>query len=479
MRLELHPRARQTLADRLFAAGVEFPCGGESACGGCKVRVLEGEVPVTAAMRDALSEEEIRDGWRLACCASAAGRVVVEVEQWSLRVLSDEVSVPIEPRAGRGAAIDLGTTTLVVQVVDLSSGEVLRVETALNPQARYGADVMTRLEYDLHRPGELGRLIREELGRMLGGEPLREVLVAGNTAMHHLFCGLDVRPLTHAPFVSRTLGGYRFESSDLGWPGPAEFLPCLGGFVGSDLLCGIVATRLDEQTRPRALFDIGTNGEVVVGSAQGIVCASTAAGPAFEGGRIGAGMRAGTGAIDSVHVRDGGLACHVIGGVAARGVCGSGLVDAAACGVELGLIAANGRLTNADKRLPLADGVALTQSDIRELQLAKGAMAAGLRMLAGGGVDKLCLAGAFGNYIRQTSARAIGLLPADLPVEPVGNSALRGARMLLLAPSTRQARLRKIAALSRHVELARDPDFQYLFAEMMALASSTSSTFQS
>ena len=128
--------------------------------------MLEGEVPVTAAMRDALGEEEIRDGWRLACCASAAGRVVVEVEQWSLRVLSDEVSVPIEPRAGRGAAIDLGTTTLVVQVVDLSSGEVLRVETALNPQARYGADVMTRLEYDLHRPGELGRLIREELGRI-------------------------------------------------------------------------------------------------------------------------------------------------------------------------------------------------------------------------------------------------------------------------------------------------------------------------
>ena len=105
---------------------------------------------------------------------------------------------------------------------------------------------------------------------MLGGEPLREVLVAGNTAMHHLFCGLDVEPLTHAPFLSPTLGACRFADWDLGWPGPAEFLPCLGGFVGSDLLCGIVATRLDEQTRPRALFDIGTNGEVVVGSAQGI-----------------------------------------------------------------------------------------------------------------------------------------------------------------------------------------------------------------
>ncbi|MGP8247244.1 MAG: ASKHA domain-containing protein [Bryobacteraceae bacterium] len=476
MKLELHPRAGRTLADQLFEAGVEFPCGGESACGGCKVRVLEGEVPVTATMRQALSEEEIRDGWRLACCAawapcsSGSGRVVVEVEQWSVAVLTDETHVPIEPRAGRGAAIDLGTTTLVVQVVDLATGEVLRVETALNPQARYGADVMSRLEYELRQPGELGRAIRETLGRMLGGEPLREVVVAGNTAMHHLFCGLDVEPLTRAPFLSPTLGGYRFADWELGWPGPAVFLPCLGGFVGSDLLCGIVATRLDDETRPGALFDIGTNGEVVVGSAREIVCASTAAGPAFEGGRIGAGMRAGAGAIDSVHVRDGGLDCHVIGGGAARGICGSGLVDAAACGVELGWIGVNGRLTNADKRVTLAGGIALTQSDIRELQLAKGAMAAGLRMLAGGGVEKLSLAGAFGNYIRQASARAIGLLPRDVAVEPVGNSALRGARMLLLAPSTRPARLRKIAALARHIELAADPDFQYLYAEMMALA---------
>ena len=479
MKLELHPRARQTLADQLFQAGVEFPCGGETACGGCKVRVLEGDVPVTATMRDALSEREIRDGWRLACCASAAGRVVVEVEQWSLGVLTDEAQVPIEPRAGLGAAIDLGTTTLVVQVVDLASGEVVGVETALNPQARYGADVMSRLQYDLRHPGELGRLVREVLGRMLsgapggqppGGQPLREVLLAGNTAMHHLFCGLDVEPLTHVPFVSPTLGACRFADGELGWPGPAEFLPCLGGFVGSDLLCGIVATHLDEQAQPCALLDIGTNGEVVVGSAHGILCASTAAGPAFEGGRISAGMRAGTGAIDSVHVRDGGLDCHVIGGGAARGICGSGLVDAAACGVELGLIGANGRLRTADKRLPLDGGVALAQADIRELQLAKGAMAAGLSMLAAGGVERVCLAGAFGNYIGQASARAIGLLPEDVPVEPVGNSALRGARMLLLTPSTRQFRMRKVGELSRHIELAADPGFQHLYAERMALA---------
>src|SRR5260370_1509439 len=307
VKVELHPSARQSLADRLFEVGVEFPCGGESACGGCKVRVLEGEVPVTAAMRLALSEQELRDGWRLACCATAAGRVMVEVEQWSLPVLTDEARVPIEPRAGRGAIIDLGTTTLVVQVVDLTSGDVMRVETALNPQSRYGADVMSRLQYDLGRPGELGRIIRETLGRMLGEEPLREVLLAGNTAMHHLFGGLDVEPLTRAPFLSHTLGGYRIADGELGWPGPADFLPCRGGFVGSDLLCGIVATSLDQQPLPHALFDIGTNGEVGVGSCHRIQCASTAAGPAFEGGRIGVGMRAGAGAIDAVHLRDGGV----------------------------------------------------------------------------------------------------------------------------------------------------------------------------
>lgn len=178
-------------------------------------------------------------------------------------------------------------------------------------------------------------------------------------------------------------------------------------------------------------------------------------------------MRASNGAIDSVHVRDGGFACHVIGEVAPRGVCGSGLVDAAACALELGVIRANGRLAST---LPLADGVTLFQRDIRELQLAKGAIAAGLRMLAGPGVESISLAGAFGNYIRAASARAIGLLPAELPVDPAGNTALRGARMLLLAPSTRHPRLKKIAAMSRHVELAADPDFPYLYAEMMSLA---------
>ena len=248
-----------------------------------------------------------------------------------------------------------------------------------------------------------------------------------------------------------------------------RFLPCLGGFVGSDLLAGIVATRLGEQSATHALFDIGTNGEIVLGSRDGILCASTAAGPAFEGGRISAGMTARAGAIDAVRVRDGAYECHVLGGQAARGICGSGLVDAAACALELGQILPSGRLAGGAKTLRLTESVSLTQSDIRELQLAKGAMAAGLKILAGAPHPRsLWLAGAFGSYIKEAAARAIGLLPQDVAIQPVGNSALRGARMLLLTPTHRDALLARLCALTRHVELAADPAFQDTFADSMA-----------
>jgi uncharacterized 2Fe-2S/4Fe-4S cluster protein (DUF4445 family) len=431
-------------------------------------------------MRQALSEAELAQGWRLACCAEARESVVVEADQWSLPVLTDERTTPLEPRVGFGAAIDLGTTTLAAQIVDLSTGEVLAVETALNPQARHGADVMSRIQYDLQHPGELTALIRRTLGQMLArlacDRALEEVLIAGNTAMHHLFCGLSVTPLAAVPFLSAELAERRFSARELGWAievrSTVRFLPCLGGFVGSDLLAGIVATRLGQQSATRVLFDIGTNGEIVLGSRDGILCASTAAGPAFEGGRISAGMTARAGAIDAVRVRDGAYQCHVLGGQAARGICGSGLVDAAACTLALGRILPNGRIAGGAKTLRLTESVALTQSDIRELQLAKGAMAAGLKILhrqhAGAPPRSLWLAGAFGSYIKEAAARAIGLLPQDVAVQPVGNSALRGARMLLLTPTHREALLVRLCALTTHMELAAEPAFQDTFAGSMA-----------
>lgn len=472
-KITIQPAPGRSLADQLFDLGVEFPCGGASACGGCRVRILEGDIPVTFLMREALTAEQLAAGWRLACDAEAQGPVTVEVDQWTPHVLTDESHVPVEESEGLGAVIDLGTTTLVAQLVDLRTGEVLGVRTSLNPQARHGADVMSRIEFELERPGVLTALIRESLGGMIvemaAGRPVREVLIAGNTVMHHLFCGLDVKPLSHVPFRSESLGEMAFAGCEIGWPADqVRFLPCAGGFVGSDLVTGVVACGLANATNPEALMDLGTNGEIAVVTGEEILCASTAAGPAFEGGRIRMGMRAGDGAIDKVEANDGVLKCHVIGGGAARGLCGSGLVDAVSAALDLGLIAPNGRIAGAD-RVALRDDVALFQADIRQLQLAKGAIAAGLRLLTNSGVKRVRLAGAFGNYVRSASARRIGLLPDGVEIVPEGNSALRGARLLLLAPSRREELLTSVLRRMRHIELASDPVFQDTYVDCMAL----------
>ncbi|MFO0892688.1 MAG: ASKHA domain-containing protein [Isosphaeraceae bacterium] len=477
--LRLEPGPGRTLRDLLFERGVEFPCAGVTQCGGCKVRVLAGEVPVTDEMRAVLSPEELQSGWRLGCMAEADGPVTLEIAQWSVQILDDHARLPFEPSEGFGAVVDLGTTTLVAQLVDRSTGAVAEVETALNVQGRFGADLMSRIRHDLERPGELCRLIREQIGAMLmrlaGGRPLQEVLLVGNTAMHHLVCGLSVEPLAAVPFRSPFLEARFLEARELGWSvaleRPACFLPCIGGFVGSDLLAGLVATGLNDSAEPGALLDLGTNGEIAVGDRAGIHCASTAAGPAFEGGRIGRGMRASAGAIDRVSVVDGSLECGVIGGGPPRGLCGSGLVDAAAAALELGWIAPSGRMTGGRKSVPLSGEVSLTQADIRELQLAKGAVAAGLELLLAGRRfpgSRVFLAGAFGNYVRGQSARRIGLLPswAGHPTA-AGNSALRGTRMLLLAPSRREAVLRSLLGATTHIELAADPQFQDAFVGHM------------
>ena len=478
LRLRYEPVRDGALRDFLFEAGVEFPCGGTSLCGSCMIRVVSGEVPATAEMRDAISEQDLADGWRLACRAEARGIVQLEVAQWSQQILTDESAVPFEARRGAGAVVDVGTTTLVAQRVDLESGQVTNVVTALNDQARHGADVMTRIEHALHHPGALGEMIRAQVRSMLApmGD-LEEILLVGNTCMHHLFCNRSVESLAAAPFRSPHLGAQRLAEAVLGTP--ALFLPCPGGFVGSDLFAGLVATGLLDAVEPGALLDLGTNGEIAVGNRDGVVCASTAAGPAFEGGRIQQGIRASSGAIDRVECRDGRLHCHVIGGVEARGVCGSGLVDAVAAGLDLAWIAPGGRLESGRTDIELGADVRLTQRDIRELQLAKGAVAAGLHLLLDDRplrADRVFLAGAFGNYIRAESARRIGLLPAwaTAPVA-AGNTALRGARMLLLAPSRRAAIFERLACV-QHVELASAPRFQDLFVEFMRLGAATSTS---
>jgi len=474
------------LRDVLFAHGVEFPCGGRGRCKGCKIRVLSGSLPVSAEENHKLSPAELANGWRLSCRGRADADLKLELAQWEATILTDDTVFDFTPQDGLGIAIDVGTTTIVAQLLDLRTGHVLAVRTALNAQAKHGADIMSRIEVAVAGYGqpELERLIREQIGELIqellsvsAAADLRNVVLVGNTVMHHLFCGINIEPLSHYPFEPKEAGLFVFGADKLGWDLPAtqvRFLPCLGGFVGSDILAGVLATKLHESEKLVALVDLGTNGEIVVGSRERMLCASTAAGPAFEGARIWMGMRAATGAISEVRIENGGLRCHVLGNGAPRGICGSGLVDAVACTLDLGWIKPNGRLANGND-LTLSAPVKISQTDIRELQLAKGAIAAGLELLlkqwgaTKADLSALYLAGAFGNYINHASARRIGLL--DFPpdkIQPAGNTALLGAKLALFGLHEHEADYADLLRKISHVSLHEDPHFHETYvAEMV------------
>ena len=479
------------LQDVLFAHGVEFPCGGRARCKGCRVRVARGSLPVTPEQQGLLSAEELAAGWRLSCCCNAENDLTLELGQWEAAILADNSVFEFTPREGLGVAVDLGTTTLVAQLLDLRNAHVLAVRTALNHQASFGADVMSRVSFALNPDGmrRLSHLVRSQIGKLIAelleaanraSVRVESVTVVGNTVMHHLFCGIDIMPLSRYPFEPARDGLEIFRASELGWKiasdPPVRFLPCLGGFVGSDILAGILAARLYESDALVGLVDLGTNGEIVIGNREGLLCASTAAGPAFEGARISMGMRAATGAISAVSVEEGAFRCHVLGNVAPRGICGSGLVDAVAAALDLGMIQPSGRLRDgANGTLMLCPPVALTQNDIRELQLAKGAIAAGIcLLLARWGAEakdltRLYLAGAFGNYINRSSARRIGLL--DFPPEmvtPAGNTALLGAKLALFNSDEADFAYTSLRGKIQHVALNADPRFQETFVEQMA-----------
>jgi uncharacterized 2Fe-2S/4Fe-4S cluster protein (DUF4445 family) len=477
------------LQDVLFAHGVEFPCGGRARCKGCRVRVVRGSLPITPEQELLLTREELESGWRLACCGKAEDNLTLELGQWEAAILADNSVFEFTPREGLGVAVDLGTTTLVAQLLDLRNAHVLAVRTALNAQARHGADIMSRVGFALTKGGrdlltalircQIGQLIEELLAGARASEArIDSVTIVGNTVMHHLFCGIDVTPLSHFPFEPVRHGLEVVRSSDLGWTLAGDptvrFLPCLGSFVGSDILAGVLATKLGESDELVGLVDLGTNGEIVIGNRLRLLCASTAAGPAFEGARISMGMRAATGAISAVAAEEGRFRCHVLGNVAPRGICGSGLVDAVAAALELGLIQPGGRLSSNNGTLMLCPPVALSQNDIRELQLAKGAIAAGIRILLkrwgakARDLTRLYLAGAFGNYISRSSARRIGLL--DFPLEkvkPAGNTALLGAKLALFNTSEEDYAYAPLRRHIEHVSLNADPHFQEIFVEEM------------
>lgn len=456
----------------LRAAGLapEAPCGGAGRCGKCRV-VLDGqEVPACRTVVD-------RDMTVTLPGVTAA------------RILTGGIAPEADHprREGFLLAFDIGTTTVVGYLLDGQTGAELACESARNPQAAFGADVISRIRHALS--GQMDALtgsirncvetITLALCGKAGVHPgeIRLVSLVGNPAMQQLFLGIRPDNLAKLPFApvlteAKTADAGRYLPL---WAGAQLLIvPDIAGFVGADTVACVLATALDRQEEMTLLVDIGTNGEMVLGNGRRMAACSTAAGPALEGANIRFGMRGQDGAIDHVWVENRQMAYSVIGGGEAAGICGSGLIDAVAAALELGLLNSRGRIRNEDRTIPLTDKLFLTQEDIRQVQLAKGAIAAGIGLMAAHlgiqvrDIQKVTLAGAFGSFLNPEAACRIGLLPRELSgkITAVGNAAGSGAK-LLACDAGALRRAQQLVSRIESIELALLPEFQRCFARNM------------
>ena len=463
----------ETILEALARAGiaVSAPCGGLGRCRKCAVRAT-GELACEDGAR--LDGQTV-----LACRTRLTGDARVRVSESKAEILKTGVSAGEETdgETGLGVSVDVGTTTLAAYLVERSTGRVLASDARLNPQRPHGADVISRLSFAIESEenaallqreilaaiDEMTRSMLERAGR--AGEEIRCRALVGNTVMMHLLGGYPARPLAFAPFTpaytalhEKELGGVR---TILGG--------CISGYVGADTLAAALACGLDERDENAMLIDIGTNGEIMLKKDGRCFACSCAAGPAFEGAHIACGTGAVAGAIDHARVENGEIVYTTIGGGEATGICGSGLIDLTAALLERGDITPMGRMAG-DVRL--SERVYLARSDIREVQLAKAAIASGIRILAEqagaalADIEKVYLAGGFGNFIGLDSACRIGLLPAALraKIVPVGNAAGSGSVRLLVSEKARR-RAEALREATRCVELAATPDFNDVYTD--------------
>jgi len=415
------------------------------------------------------------------------------------------VAVGPWPSSTLGLAVDLGTTKIAAYLLDLTTGETLGMLGAMNPQIRYGEDVVTRMAHALSSPSGAGDLSSAAIGALndmvtqlteeTGTDPDRilEAVVVGNTAMHHLLLGLPVEQLSRSPYVPAIRESLDIKARTLGLNiSPGAYLhlpPNIAGFVGGDHVAMLLATQVANATNPVLAIDIGTNTEVCLAAHGKLTSASCASGPAFEGGHIRDGMRAAPGAIEHIDIEDGKVLLQTIDGAEPVGLCGSGILDGLATLLQHGIVDRMGRFKKDDPRVMTMDGkrefvlvsseqrngkpdLGLTQQDVRQLQLAKSAIETGIAALLQNAslrqeeLSSIIVAGAFGTYIDLSSAIAIGMLPS-LPLErfrQVGNAAGTGAKMALSSISMRNE-ARTIARATGYVELAVSPDFMKQFVQ--------------
>lgn len=494
-----------SLLEIIVQAGiaVDAPCAGLGRCGKCRVHVIGSLQPDNIEMA-LLSREDIKAGIRLACRKRDIPHdLTIQLSQ--VREEYVRTAYKIEP-ADVGIAIDFGTTSIVIALINMSQGNIIAMKSILNPQRIYGADVVSRIKAGLdtavleqmkdravHAVAQEIHKLLEEIG--LKNEAIKSVHMAGNTTMEHIIAGMDVSGLAKAPYKPvftemrhvpdlKTILGV--ETDDI------NLFPIIGGFVGGDTVASMLACTMDRTDETIALIDIGTNAEIAVGNKSSVFVSSAPAGPAFEGGEIRQGMRAQDGAIEDIHVTGDALYLDVKGDTEPEGICGSGLIRLVAELMKAGVITPQGELLDAGSiqdnlslRVVKKDdeqafmlyrsyehNVYLYQSDIRALQLAKASVAAGLDLiikLSGMKPSKLFIAGAFGNYLRPDDLKLIGMIPSDLARNAyfIGDSVIAGLKRFII--NEPEVAMDNFLSHIEHIELADDPSFNKRFLSMIEL----------
>lgn len=405
------------------------------------------------------------------------------------------IEVEPAPAAGKnlGLAVDVGTTTLVMELIDLETGQTLGTQAEWNSQARRGADVISRISYAISETGkaaELRELVMGTLNQMIAkllkknGAPsssVREIVIAGNTTMNHLLLGVMVHSLASAPYSAVFSRIPSLDAGEAGFAihprGKVYVVPNIKSFVGGDISSGLLASRLNARRGNLLFIDLGTNGEIVLKAGGTLLATSTAAGPAFEGMNISCGMPALPGAVYKAE-DSGGIRLFTLGDEPVRGVCGTGLIDLIAILIDQGLINSLGSMRTEEKKIAVGENISITQEDVRQMQLACAAIKTGIRMmlernrLNESDLDGIYIAGAFGNYLSIRNSMKIGLLPRmdERKLVFIGNSSLAGARLLLLSQRHRE-RLESLIQKIHYVSLASDATFQEQFIRALEFKS--------
>ena len=525
----------QKILEALINEGIllRADCGGKGRCGKCRIKILEADEnaisPPSQAERDALPKKDIQSGYRLACHTAITGNIAIDIPQSSL--LSPEVAqkgppmlqdplpaarIPSQFADDYGIAVDLGTTTIAVYLCDFGTNKVTGSTSMRNPQIIYGDDVMSRITAVYRNSNLLKQLQKMAVKAIEWGilylcrsygidtDRLRRMTVVGNTTMIHLFAGKDPTTLGIYPYTPQFTEETIFSAGTIGFKfNPATeiiTLPLISGFLGSDILAAAVAADLESKEDGTLLVDVGTNGEIMLRNGNGFSATSCATGPAFEGAAIRHGMHAISGAIDTAKINPetGEAFCSVIQKDAKHpkkpsGICGSGVVSVVAELYRTGAILSDGRFNpeifpaffqiddngmteyivmKGDQTLS-GHAITFTQKDIRAIQLAKGALSAGILLLCReSGYEhpkKISIAGAFGSYIQAEDALTIAMFSdiSSSDLVSVGNAAGAGAILSLFDEAQREKTL-TLATATKVLDLARHPDFQKTFIKMLS-----------